>query len=179
MTLVLAALVCILAGFLWARERHHSRVVVAWRAEADAFHRAWTASEIALTRECATVQRLNVRLAASQAEVAVAHARERARREADRDAIAQAERDAALAVQQQAQQDADRAKFAEFLEDVIRQVCVDVGLNRDLVTRRFDLSLTGKTHEVLHHTADRLESRNPVRTVGDVIAVFGGRIDAA
>jgi hypothetical protein len=178
-TLLLSALLCALAGFGYARERRHQQAARLAAQHLTDSQNELTRTRAALARERHTTDRLQTRLAASHAECAVAHARERARQDAHREAAEQARRAAALDAERRAQDHADGERFALYLEDLVRDVCANVGLNRHLITRGFDLSATGKTHEVLHYMADRLQASNPVRTVADVIRVFGGRVDAA
>ena len=71
-----------------------------------------------------------------------------------------------------AQRATDVTALDAFTEEIAADVWRDLGLNPEAFARDADLVWTGKLHEFLHYAALRLQDRNPVRTVGDVIRLL-------
>ncbi|HYE17073.1 MAG TPA: hypothetical protein VEA69_01395 [Tepidisphaeraceae bacterium] len=92
----------------------------------------------------------------------------------DADTLRAADAARVAAESDDAQRRADLAHYADFVSDVVRTACRDVGLNDAQFGPTLDLVPTGKLADVLYHTAQRLVTQQPVRTVSDVIRLFVG-----
>ena len=83
-----------------------------------------------------------------------------------------AEQARVAAARDAAQRATDVTALDAFTEEIAAGVWRDLGLNPEAFSREADLVATGKLHEFLHYAALRMQDRNPVRTVGDVIRLL-------
>lgn len=58
------------------------------------------------------------------------------------------------------------------IEQAVRQSFVACGLSLSEFSPSFDITRTGKLHEVLYHTANVLHTTHSLHTVADVMAFF-------
>jgi hypothetical protein len=59
--------------------------------------------------------------------------------------------------------------------EAVREAFTRCGLPAEEFSDDFNLTRTGKLHELLHHTGDLLGDGNQLHTIGDVRRLFNGQ----